>query len=187
AAPVAEVTADVQGLLKVLGSTRVVTCHPPDGSEAVEGFGLAEPVAEIAADVQGLLKVSGRSWVVARRPAYISEVGEGIGLAEPVAEVAVDPQGLLDSLGRARVIICEPQHAPEVVQGVGLAEPVAKVPRALACGRVASDGIGPRAVAPQQHGQGGGEADHPRVLAGPGGVVEAGQQAGTLSTGPRQR
>ena len=40
---------------------------------------------------------------------------------------------------------------------------------------------------PQQSGQAGGEGNHPGVLAGPGGVVQAGKQAGPFGPGPGQR
>ena len=61
------------------------------------------------------------------------------------------------------------------------------MPCGLDRGGVAGDGLGPRAVAPQQPGQAGGQRDDPGVLAGAGGVVQAGEQAGALGAGPGQR
>ena len=86
-----------------------------------------------------------------------------------------------------RVIIRQPPHDPEVVEGAGLAEPVTEMPRGLDRGGVAGDGLGPGAVAAQQRGKAGGEGDDPGVLAGAGGVVEAGEQVGALGPGPGQR
>lgn len=40
---------------------------------------------------------------------------------------------------------------------------------------------------PQHCGQGGGQGDHPGALAGTGGQVQAGEQAGVLSARPLQR
>ena len=73
------------------------------------------------------------------------------------------------------------------MEGVGLAEPVAEVLCGPDRGVVAGDGLGPRAIAPQQPGQPGGQGDDPGVLAGIGGVVQAGQQAGPLGADPGQR
>ena len=51
---------------------------------------------------------------------------------------------------------------------------------------MAGDGLGPRAVLAQHRGDTGGEGDDAGVLAGPGGKVEAGDQAGALGPGPGQ-
>ena len=51
---------------------------------------------------------------------------------------------------------------------------------------MAGDGLSPRAVAPQQVGQVGGQGDDPVVLAGPDGVAEAGDQIGSFGPGPGQ-
>ena len=61
------------------------------------------------------------------------------------------------------------------------------MPCGLDRGGVPGDGVGPRAVAPQQPGEAGGQSDDPGVLAGAGGVVQAGEQAGALGAGPGQR
>ena len=52
---------------------------------------------------------------------------------------------------------------------------------------MAGDGLSPRAVVAQQGGDAGGEGDNTGVLAGSGGVVQAGQQAGAFGPGPGQR
>ena len=109
---------------------------------------------------------------------------ERLGLTASVAEVAVDVQGVLQGLGRGRVITGQPPHGPQVVQGAGLAEPVAEMPCGPGCGGVPGDGVGPRAVAPQQAGEAGGQRGDPGVLAGPGGMVQAGEQASALGAGP---
>ena len=49
------------------------------------------------------------------------------------------------------------------------------------------DGVGPGAVISQQSGQAGGQANHPGMLAGPGGMVQAGEQVRAFGPGPRQR
>ena len=153
----------------------------------LKGAGLAEPVAEVAVDAQGLLQRLGRGRVITIDPPHVPQVVEGVGLAEPVAEVAVDAQGLLQGLGRGRVITRQPPHVPEVAEGVGLAEPVTEMPCGLDRGCVAGDGVGPGAVVPQEPGEAGGQGDDPGVLAGAGGVVQAGEQAGPLGAGPGQR
>ena len=61
------------------------------------------------------------------------------------------------------------------------------MPRGLDRGGVPGDGVGPVAVAPQEPGQACGQCDDPGVLAGPGGVGQAGEQAGALGSGPPQR
>ena len=118
------------------------------------------------------------------------EVGEGVGLAEPVTELTVDAQGLLQGSGRGLEVISllvSRLHDPKVGEGSGLAEPVTEIPRGLDRGCVPGDGVGPGPVVPQEPGKSGGEGGNPGVLAGPGGVVEAGEQAGALGAGPGQR
>ena len=97
------------------------------------------------------------------------------------------PRGLFQGLGRGRVVPRHPTHGPQVAEGAGLAKPVADMLRGLDRGRVPGNGFGPRAVVPQQPGEGGGQGDDPGVLAGGGGVVEADEQAGALVPGPGQR
>jgi hypothetical protein len=106
------------------------------------------------------------------------QVAEGVDPAEPVAEVALDAQGLFQHPGRGRVITGQPPNVPEVVEGAGLAKPVRELPRGR--GGMPGDGLGPVAVAPQQPGQGAGQRDDPGVLAGAGGVIQAGEQADAL-------
>jgi hypothetical protein len=95
--------------------------------------------------------------------------------------------GMLQGLGRGREITRQPLHIPEVVEGAGLAEPVAEMPGGLDRGCVPGDGLGPRAIAPQQPGESGGQSGSPGMLAGLCGVVQAGEQVGALGPGPGQR
>src|ERR1700678_1593840 len=87
----------------------------------------------------------------------------------------------------AGVIIGQPPDVSEGVEGTGLAEPVTEIACGLDRGRVAGDGLSPGAIAPQEPGDAGGKSDDPCVLAGIGSVIQAGEQAGALGTGPRQR
>ena len=75
---------------------------------------------------------------------------------------------------------------PQVGEGVGLAGPVAEVLRGAQGGGMAGEGLGPRAVVAQQAGQARGEGDDAGVLAGSGGVVQAGEQVGALGPDPGQ-
>src|ERR1700678_3725689 len=61
------------------------------------------------------------------------------------------------------------------------------MPCGLDRGCVPGDGLSPGAVAPQQAGERSGEGGNPGVLAGAGGVVQAGQQAGAFGAGQGQR
>src|ERR1700678_3944931 len=87
----------------------------------------------------------------------------------------------------AGVIIGQPPDVSEGVEGTGLAEPVTEIACGLDRGRVAGDGLSPGAIAPQEPGDAGGQSDDPCVLAGIGSVIQAGEQAGALGPGPRQR
>ena len=97
------------------------------------------------------------------------------------------PSASLQVPGRARIVPGQPPYVPEVAEGEGLAGPVAELPGGLDRGGVAGDGLVPRAVGSQQARQARGQRDDPGVLAGRGGLVQAGQQAGPLGPGPRQR
>ena len=76
---------------------------------------------------------------------------------------------------------------PRLIEGGGLARPVADVPGRAHGGGMTGDGFGPRAVAAQHGGQTRGQGDNAGVLARPGGMVEAGDEVGTLGTEPGQR
>jgi hypothetical protein len=74
----------------------------------------------------------------------------------------------------------------EPAAGGWLAEPVSQVPGGAQGSGVAGDGFGPRAVVAQQAGDAGGQGDDAGVLAGSGGVIQAGDQVGALGPGPGQ-
>src|SRR5580704_11536201 len=121
--------------------------------------------------------------MLTRHSPHGPEVEQCAGLAVPVADVAVDAQRLLQRLGPGRIIARHPPQVPQIVQGAGLAVLVADMPCGPRGGSVAVDGIGPGTVAPPEPGEPGGQSDDPGVLAGCGGMVQAGEQAGALSAG----